>query len=392
MLQAAHIGIGIAGVEGTAAVNAADYALGTFHMLHPLIFVHGFWSYQRIASLVTYMFYKAGLSALAGNLFMGFYSAMCAQQYFNDTLYQIQNMVFTAIPPIVVAVFDISLPRYTLQNTPAAFKEAKGRAFHSRIFYSWIWRAFLHSLPVFFIPFIAIEYSNTGSDGKVNGIWYSSVVVFYVAVLVPTLIICFNMTTITLLHHLAVWITSVGSLFLFPWAFNQFLFLDANLYMLINRMYADPTAWLAILVATSIPLLLELGWRFLRIQERPSIINLIAERIRLEQYRPYCANFSREELEMWENRKKKTTFKDMAEVAKQQLTDIANHGNKVVQEPSNLRSSVIKAMLRVQGVNGATFHSAASSRYTAHDTFNATASTSSSPLRRRGDFNDGAST
>ena len=82
----------------------------------------------------------------------------------------------------------------------------------------------------------------------------------------------------------------------------------------------------------------------------------------------------------------------MAEVAKQQLTDIANHGNKVVQEPSNLRSSVIKAMLRVQGVNGATFHSAASSRYTAHDTFNATESTSSSPRRRRGDFDDGAST
>ena len=50
--RAAHIGIGIAGVEGTAATNSADYAIGSFSLLHTLLFVHGFWSYQRIAQLV----------------------------------------------------------------------------------------------------------------------------------------------------------------------------------------------------------------------------------------------------------------------------------------------------------------------------------------------------
>jgi magnesium-transporting ATPase (P-type) len=38
MIKAAHVGVGIAGIEGTAAVNSADYAVGTFRMLHTLLF------------------------------------------------------------------------------------------------------------------------------------------------------------------------------------------------------------------------------------------------------------------------------------------------------------------------------------------------------------------
>ena len=58
MILAAHSGVGIAGVEGTAATNSADYAIGTFRMLHSLLFVHGFYSYQRMAKLTNFIFYK----------------------------------------------------------------------------------------------------------------------------------------------------------------------------------------------------------------------------------------------------------------------------------------------------------------------------------------------
>jgi len=60
MILAAHIGVGIAGVEGTAATNSSDYAIGTFRMLHSLLFVHGFYSYQRMAKLTNFIFYKVG--------------------------------------------------------------------------------------------------------------------------------------------------------------------------------------------------------------------------------------------------------------------------------------------------------------------------------------------
>ena len=63
--SAAHIGVGIAGVEGTAATSAADYAIGTFRLLHRLLFVHGYWSYHRIAFVVKFIFYKVRMTARA---------------------------------------------------------------------------------------------------------------------------------------------------------------------------------------------------------------------------------------------------------------------------------------------------------------------------------------
>lgn len=47
MIQAAHIGCGISGREGRAAVMAADYSFGQFSFLSRLLLVHGHWSYIR---------------------------------------------------------------------------------------------------------------------------------------------------------------------------------------------------------------------------------------------------------------------------------------------------------------------------------------------------------
>ena len=75
MITAAHLGVGIhvcgyfcefvdsdgvclQGVEGSAAVNSADFALSQFKHLQNLLFVHGRWTYRRISRAVTYFFYK----------------------------------------------------------------------------------------------------------------------------------------------------------------------------------------------------------------------------------------------------------------------------------------------------------------------------------------------
>lgn len=41
MIKAAHIGIGIKGLEGTEAASSADYAIGTFKFSKRLMFAHG---------------------------------------------------------------------------------------------------------------------------------------------------------------------------------------------------------------------------------------------------------------------------------------------------------------------------------------------------------------
>ena len=58
MIQAAHVGVGISGVEGLQAARSADIAIGQFRFLRKLLLVHGAWSYQRVSKVILYSFYK----------------------------------------------------------------------------------------------------------------------------------------------------------------------------------------------------------------------------------------------------------------------------------------------------------------------------------------------
>jgi len=52
MIQAADVGVGVAGEEGLQAVNSSDYAIGQFRFLQNLLLVHGHWSYMRNSSMM----------------------------------------------------------------------------------------------------------------------------------------------------------------------------------------------------------------------------------------------------------------------------------------------------------------------------------------------------
>lgn len=63
MIQEAHVGVGIAGVEGRAAVMSSDFAIGQFRFLTRLMLVHGRWSYRRLAETIANFFYKVSSSS-----------------------------------------------------------------------------------------------------------------------------------------------------------------------------------------------------------------------------------------------------------------------------------------------------------------------------------------
>ena len=58
MIQAAHVGVGISGLEGLQAARSADFAISQFRFLKKLLLVHGAWAYQRLSKMIFYYFYK----------------------------------------------------------------------------------------------------------------------------------------------------------------------------------------------------------------------------------------------------------------------------------------------------------------------------------------------
>lgn len=81
LTSAAHIGVGIAGVEGGQAVQNADFALSQFRFLQRLLLVHGRWSYRRMSLFLRYFMFKTASFALT-QIWFGFFNGFSAQVRF----------------------------------------------------------------------------------------------------------------------------------------------------------------------------------------------------------------------------------------------------------------------------------------------------------------------
>ncbi|KAJ4369078.1 phospholipid transporting ATPase [Neocucurbitaria cava] len=105
MIQEAHVGVGIAGVEGRAAVMSSDYAIGQFRFLTRLVLVHGRWSYRRLAETIANFFYKNIIWTFS-LFWYQIYTNFDSQYIFDYTYIVFFNLAFTSLPVIVMGVLD----------------------------------------------------------------------------------------------------------------------------------------------------------------------------------------------------------------------------------------------------------------------------------------------
>ena len=105
MINAAHIGVGISGLEGQQASSASDYAIGEFKYLKTLLFYHGREDYRRNCYLVNYTFYK-NIFFVMPHFYMAFYSMASGVSFYEKWLYQIFNIFFSGVPIMVYSLID----------------------------------------------------------------------------------------------------------------------------------------------------------------------------------------------------------------------------------------------------------------------------------------------
>ncbi|PFX14576.1 putative phospholipid-transporting ATPase IA [Stylophora pistillata] len=183
MIQAAHVGVGISGVEGLQAASASDYAIAQFRYLNKLLFVHGAWSYQRLAKLILYSFYK-NVCLYVIELWFALDNGFSGQILFDKWCIGIYNVVFTSVPPLAIGLFDRTVTSESMLKYPKLYKESQNaEIYNTKVFWMWIAASVYHSLLLFYLPCFMLRHEAPFSDGVIVGEWFLGNVVYTLVVI-----------------------------------------------------------------------------------------------------------------------------------------------------------------------------------------------------------------
>ncbi|KAL0408647.1 UNVERIFIED_CONTAM: Phospholipid-transporting ATPase 3 [Sesamum radiatum] len=233
MIQAAHVGVGISGQEGMQAVMASDFAIAQFRFLTELLLVHGRWSYLRICKVVTYFFYK-NLTFTLTQFWFTFHTGFSGQRFYDDWFQSLYNVIFTALPVIIIGLFDKDVNASLSKKYPELYKEGIRNVFFKwRVVATWAFFAIYQSLVLYHLV-VASSSRAVNSAGKMFGVWDVSTMAFTCVVITVNLRLLMMCNNITRWHHISVG-GSILAWFIFVFIYSGFVLPKAqeNIYFVI---------------------------------------------------------------------------------------------------------------------------------------------------------------
>mmetsp|Transcript_23007 Transcript_23007/g.49788 ORF Transcript_23007/g.49788 Transcript_23007/m.49788 type:complete len:1706 (-) Transcript_23007:99-5216(-) len=157
MIQEAHIGIGVSGLEGQQAVNASDFSIAQFRFLESLLLIHGRWNFMRMSKAVLFFFYKN--AALIGTMMV--FSERCLHSgtpLYDPWVISVFNFVGGSMPIVLMAVFDRDLPRDYIMRNPQVYQSGPNNEFLSlRMFIRWVFITIIQALAIYWFAAPAIQ-------------------------------------------------------------------------------------------------------------------------------------------------------------------------------------------------------------------------------------------
>eukprot|EP01018_Ginkgo_biloba_P021170 Gb_12292 [translate_table: standard] len=256
MIQAAHVGVGISGLEGMQAVMASDFAIAQFRFLTDLLLVHGRWSYIRISKVVAYFFYK-NLTFTLTQFWFTFRTGFSGQRFYDDWYQSLYNVIFTALPVIVVGIFDKDVSASLSKKYPQLYREGiKNMFFKWRVLAVWAFFAIYQSV-IFFYFTAAASTKGQNSSGKVFGLWDVGTMAFTCVVITVNLRLLMACSFITKWHNISVG-GSILAWFLFIFVYSGIMTKhdrQENIYFVIYVLMSTWYFWLTVLLVPLVALL-----------------------------------------------------------------------------------------------------------------------------------------
>ena len=259
MIQSAHVGVGISGREGRAAVLASDFAMAQFRFLSRLLLVHGRWSFLRNREVVLYAFYK-NIAYCFPNILLACLTGVSTQPLYSAAFIATHNVCWTSLPTLANATLEQDVNPRTVVNNPDLYKitSKAGRKNFFRWTAYWLTSALWHAMVIVWVPFLA--YINHDGSGKERGMWFMGAIVYTCAVIVVNLKLAMRTRYWTWITHFLTW----GSIVVF----FAFLMYVSSIWETMDlfpelfgvaSVFSQPTFWLVILCATVMCLCFDMG-------------------------------------------------------------------------------------------------------------------------------------
>jgi phospholipid-transporting ATPase len=250
MIQAAHVGVGIFGREGTQALSASDYAIGKFRFLAKLLFVHGIWNYKRLCKVILYSFYK-NICLYVIELWFALSNGFSGQILFERWLISFYNVMFTAWPPLALGLFDRPSKASTMLRFPELYKITQNKAdFNLTVFWTWMFNSFIHSILIYFICYGIFKGDVVSGDGKAGDYLFLGTHVYSFCVIVVCLKSGLETDSWTWLTHMSIW-GSIGFWFLFLAIYSQLwpvFGLAPDMTGMFQNVFGTPIFWLSLIL------------------------------------------------------------------------------------------------------------------------------------------------
>ncbi|KAI2637396.1 hypothetical protein GGS21DRAFT_511376 [Xylaria nigripes] len=297
MIQAAHIGVGISGVEGLQAARSADVSIGQFRFLRKLTLVHGAWSYHRISKTILFSFYK-NIALYQTQFWYAFQNAFSGEIIYESWMLSFYNIFFTVLPPLAIGILDQYVSARLLDRYPQLYMAGQRNEFFKiKTFAAWIANAFYHSLILYVFSELFWKGDGVLRDGTIGGHWiwgtglYASVLA---TVLGKAALVTSNWTKyhiIAIPGSLLIWF---GFIAIYGYV-APMVHVSTELRGIIPVLFSSPNFYIQTVFLPIACLTRDVAWKYIKRMYYPRSYHHIQEiqKYNIQDYRPRMEQFQK---------------------------------------------------------------------------------------------------
>lgn len=286
MIQAADVGVGIAGEEGRQAAMSSDYALGRFRYLTRLLLTHGRWSYKRFAEMIPSFFFK-NINYTFALFWYSIYNSFDGSYLFDFTYLMFYNLAFTSTPVIFLAVFDQDVSAKVSLLVPQLYRSGIMRLeFREKFFWIYASDGLYQSLIAFFFPYLMYATSFQTMNGmQADHRFFVGVLVTFISCISANLYVWMHQYRWDWLSFLSI---SISIFILFAWTIVWTVGTWAEeFYRAAIILFSQAMFWACLFVGIVVCLLPRLIYDIIQKLYFPSDSDIIRECVRRGDFDNY---------------------------------------------------------------------------------------------------------